>query len=123
MILSTLEELGCILLSVYWWGEGWISHRRDAECGKHLWREGIVQSRPSKNEGWAACGRANSARILVVLAIAPMPDSKKAESRITLPEAQARSADDVRVRLAQIGIYERDVTAAVSWARKVTSKA
>jgi hypothetical protein len=48
---------------------------------------------------------------------------KKAEKRITLPEAPVRSADDVRVLLAKVGISERDATAAVRWARKVTSKA
>jgi hypothetical protein len=51
-----------------------------------------------------------------------MTTKKKAEKRVTLAKAPVRLADDVRIRLAQIRIDERDVTAAVSWARKVTSK-
>jgi hypothetical protein len=52
-----------------------------------------------------------------------MTAKKKAEKRITIPKAPVHRADDVRARLTQVGIDERDVTAAVSWARKVTSKA
>jgi hypothetical protein len=51
-----------------------------------------------------------------------MTPRKKAEKRITIPRMPNR-ADDVRARLAQIGIDESDITAAVSWARKFISKA
>jgi hypothetical protein len=52
-----------------------------------------------------------------------MEARKKTEKRVALPKAPARRADEVRIRLAKLGIDERDVAAAVSWARKVTSKA
>jgi hypothetical protein len=50
-----------------------------------------------------------------------MTTRKKAEKQIKLPKAVSR-ADKVRARLAQLGIEERDVNAAVLRARKVTSK-
>ena len=37
---------------------------------------------------------------------------------ITLKPLRRSRADEVRARLARLGIDERDVTAAVSWARK-----
>jgi hypothetical protein len=52
-----------------------------------------------------------------------MTDRKKSEKQITLPTAPVGRADDVRARLAKIGIDERDVTAAVLWAREIASKA
>jgi hypothetical protein len=47
-----------------------------------------------------------------------MTARKKFEKPITLPKLPVRRADYVRVRLAQVGIDERDVSAAVLWARK-----
>jgi hypothetical protein len=41
----------------------------------------------------------------------------KAEKRIALPQTPVRSGDQVRARLAQLGVDERDVIAAVLWAR------
>ncbi len=67
-------------------------------------------------------GTANSGRIFVFLCINRYDNQKKAEKRVTVAEAAVRRTDDVRIRLAQIGIDERQVNAAVSWARKVTSK-
>lgn len=52
---------------------------------------------------------------------AVMTTKKKAQKLITLARARVRRADDVRIRLSKLGIDEQDVTAAVSWARKVTS--
>jgi hypothetical protein len=52
-----------------------------------------------------------------------MPAKKKVAKRNTLPVTPARRADGVRARLAQSGIDKQDVPGAVSWARKVTSKA
>jgi hypothetical protein len=51
-----------------------------------------------------------------------MTARKKAEKPLTLPHSPARPANEVRARLAKLGIDERDVAAAVLWARKVTSK-
>jgi hypothetical protein len=51
-----------------------------------------------------------------------MTGKKKVEKRISLAKAPVRRADGVRARLARLGIGERDVTAAVSRARKVTSR-
>jgi hypothetical protein len=52
-----------------------------------------------------------------------MTTNRKAEKLVTLAEASASRADEVRARLAEIGIDKRDVTAAVLWAREIASKA
>jgi hypothetical protein len=54
-----------------------------------------------------------------------MPERKKSENekQSTPPTAPVGRVDDVRARLAKIGIDERDVAAAVLWAREITSKA
>jgi hypothetical protein len=47
-----------------------------------------------------------------------MPTKKMADKRVTLAKVPVSRADEVRARLAKIGIDERDVAAAVSWARE-----
>jgi len=52
-----------------------------------------------------------------------MTARKTAEKRSTLSKTPVRRGDDVGACLAQLGVDERDVVAAVLWARKVTAKA
>jgi len=47
-----------------------------------------------------------------------MTTKKKAEKRLTPAESPVRLADEVRARLAELGIDEKDVAAALSWARE-----
>jgi hypothetical protein len=47
-----------------------------------------------------------------------MTTRRKSEDRITLSKASVSCADAVRARLAQLGVDERDVTAAVLAAQR-----
>jgi len=49
-----------------------------------------------------------------------MPPRKKAENGITLPKTAVRRADEVRTRLAQLRIDERDIADALAAARQPT---
>jgi len=96
-----------------------MSHR--GGCGvweKHRQREGIMESHPLKNEGGSPEPRPVCREVTVSKRKNRLQMSKEWEEQINVRQGLRTTADEVRDRIAKLGITESDVEEAVAEVRR-----